>query len=259
MVNYSFSLVAFEYFLLIMVRIASFVFAAPFFNTPNTPGRAKIGFSVFVSLLLFSVLPQPELTYTDVFGFGVIAVKEGITGLLIGFAANICNSIVLLSGNVIDLQLGLSMATEYDPITQTQSPITGNLYNYFVLMLLIISGMHRFVLQAVVDSFTLIPVGGQIFQWDDLLLTMTEFMTNSMVLGFRIALPVFACVMILNCVLGIMAKVAPQMNMFSVGMQLKILTGFAVLYFTIQLLPYVSEWIFTEMRRMIVSVVEGMY
>lgn len=259
MVNYSFSLVTFEYFLLIMVRIASFVFAAPFFNTPNTPGRVKIGFAVFVSLILFGVLPQPELAYTDVIGFGVIAVKEGITGLLIGFAASICNSIVLLSGNIIDLQVGLSMATEYDPINHTQSPITGNLYNYFVMLLLIISGMHRFIIQAVVDSFTLIPVGGTVFEWDSLLLTMVKFMMDSMVLGFRIALPVFACVMILNCILGIMAKVAPQMNMFSVGMQLKILVGFVVLYLTIQLLPYVSEWIFTEMRRMIVSVIEGMY
>lgn len=259
MVNYSFSLVTFEYFLLIMVRIASFVFAAPFFNTPNTPGRVKIGFAVFVSLLLFGVLPQPELAYTDVIGFGVIAVKEGITGLLIGFAASICNSIVLLSGNIIDLQMGLSMATEFDPITQTQSPITGNLYNYFVMLLLIISGMHRFIIQAVVDSYTLIPVNGQNFAWDSLLAAMVNYMTDAMVLGFRIALPVFACIMILNCILGIMAKVAPQMNMFSVGMQIKILVGFAVLYLTIQLLPYISEWVFTEMRRMIVSVVEGMH
>lgn len=259
MIHYSFSLITFEYFLLIMVRITSFVVVAPFFNTPNTPARVKIGFAVFVSLLVFGVLPRTELVYTDVIGFATIVVKEGITGLLIGFAANICNSIVLLSGHIIDLQMGLSMATEYDPITKVNSPVTGNLYNYLVLMLLIISGMHRFILQAVVDSFTLIPVNGQNFQWDSLLSAMVKYMGDSFVIGFRVALPVFACIMILNCILGIMAKVAPQMNMFTVGMQLKVLVGFAVMLLTIQLLPYISDFIFTEMRKMIVSMVEGMY
>lgn len=259
MVDYTFSLLAFEYFLLILVRITSFVFVAPFFSLPNAPGRVKIGFSFFVALLVFGLVPEPQVAYDDVIGYAIIVLKEGITGLLIGFAANICNSIVLLAGNIIDMNMGLSMATEYDPITRTNAPITGNFYNYMVLMLLLVSGMHRYVLTAIVESFQLIPVNGQLFQWDSLMEGMLEYMGQSMILGFRIALPVFACIMILNCILGVMAKVAPQMNMFSVGMQLKILTGMVVLLLTIQLLPYVADFIYTEMKRMIVTMIEGMY
>lgn len=258
MVNYSFSLVTFEYFLLILVRISSFVFVAPFFSTSNTPGRVKIGLSLFVSMLLFGILPEAGLTYTGVIEYAIIVIKEGITGLLIGFGANICNSIVLLSGNIIDLNMGLSMATEYDPITRTQAPISGNLYNYLIMLLLLSSGMDRYLLQAITESFTLIPVNGQVFQWDGLLGGMMQYMTDSMILGFRIALPVFAVIMILNCILGIMAKVAPQMNMFAVGIQLKVLVGMAVMFLTVQLLPYVSDFITTEMRRMVVSMVEGL-
>ncbi len=259
MVNYSFSLETFEYYLLILVRISSFVSVAPFFGMSNTPARVKVGFSAIVSILLFGVLPQPTLDYVDVIGYATIVVREGITGLLIGFAASICNSIVLLSGNIIDMDLGLSMATEYDPITHTNTPITGNLYNYLVLLLLIATDMPHYILQAVVDSYQLIPIGGQVFHWDSLMTSMAKFMTDSMVIGFRIALPVFACTMILNCILGIMAKVAPQMNMFAVGMQLKILVGFVILLLTVKLLPYVSDFIFTEMKRMIVSMIKGMY
>lgn len=80
-----------------------------------------------------------------------------------------------------------------------------------------------------------------------------------MVIGFRIALPIFACIMILNCILGVMAKVAPQMNMFSVGMQLKVLAGLLVLLLTMQLLPAVADFIFGEMKRMFVSMIKGMY
>ena len=59
--------------------------------------------------------------------------KEGITGLLIGLAANVCNSIILFAGNIIDMDIGLSMATEFDPINNAQVTLTGNLYNYFIL------------------------------------------------------------------------------------------------------------------------------
>lgn len=259
MVNYSFSLLTFEYFLLVLVRITSFVFSAPFFSMSNTPRRVKIGFSVFVSILLIGVLPESTIEYGGVIEYATIVVKEGITGLLIGFGANICNSIVLFAGNIMDLNMGLSMATEYDPVSKTNSPITGNFYNYLVMLLLMSSGMYQYILQAIVDSFTLIPVNGQNFMWDSLLQTMVSYMTDSMVLGFRVALPVFAVLMILNCILGIMAKIAPQMNMFSVGIQLKILLGFLVLFLTIQLLPYVSDFVFTEMKRMVTGIASGMH
>ena len=84
-------------------------------------------------------------------------------------------------------------------------------------------------------------------------------MIDSFVIAFRIILPVFACIMILNCILGIMAKVSPQMNMFAVGMQLKVLLGLVVMFLTIGLLMNVSDFIFDEMRRTIVSMIKGMY
>lgn len=259
MVNISFSLETFEYYLLILVRISTFVSVAPFFGMTNTPARVKIGFSAVVALLLFGVLPETTIEYVDVIGFATIVVREGITGLLIGFAANICNSIVLLSGNIIDQNIGLSMSTEYDPLTKTNAPITGNLYNYLIMLLLLATNMHHYILRAVADSFTLIPVGGSVFDWDHLMTSMLWFMGKSMEIGFRIALPVFACIMILNCVLGVMAKVSPQMNMFAVGMQMKVLVGIIIIYLTMQLLPYVSDFIFKTMKQMINLMIEGMY
>ena len=84
-------------------------------------------------------------------------------------------------------------------------------------------------------------------------------MIDLFVIAFRIILPVFACLMILNCILGIMAKVSPQMNMFAVGMQLKVLFGLFVMLVTIELFINVSDFIFDEMKRTIVSMIKGMY
>lgn len=259
MVNITFSLEHFEYFLLILVRISTFLFAAPFFSQRGIPNQFKIGLACFVSIMLYGVLGYSPLAYSSVTGFAVLVMKEGITGLLIGFSANICSSIVLFAGNIVDMDIGLSMATEFNADLNSQVTISGNLYQYLVLLLLMVSGMHTYVLRAAADSFRLIPVGGVEFQWDNLLRVMTRYMGDMMTIGFRIYLPFFACIMILNCILGIMAKVAPQMNMFAVGMQMKVLVGMAVMLLTVFLLPSVSSFIENEMKDMVTLVIESMH
>lgn len=260
MINYGFSLYTFEYFLMILVRVATFVYIAPFFGMNNTPNRVKIGFSALLAIVLFQTIqPKEILEYSGVIGFAIIVLKEGITGLLIGYAANICNSIIVFSGKVIDMEIGLAMANMYDPMTRAQSGLTGTMYNYFIMMLLIITNMHHYILRALVDTYQIIPVNGAVFDWEHLMGSMVMYMTDMMAIGFRIALPIFACSMILSCILGIMAKVASQMNMFAVGMQIKILLGLGIMFLTIILLPSISDFIFTEMKRMIISMIEGMY
>ena len=259
MINFTFLLSNFEYFLLILVRIASFVFAAPIFGERGVPNQIKIGLSFFVSIFMYNMIERPALEYESVVGYAVIVLMEGITGVLIGFAAYICNSIILFAGNVVDMDIGLSMSTEFNPAMSTESTISGNFYYYLVLLLLLISDMHSYILRAVCDSFSVIPIGGTVFQWDELLLAMTKYITDSFIIGFRIFLPFFAVIMVLNCILGIMAKVAPQMNMFSIGIELKIATGLFIMFITIFLLPEIAEFIFDEIRTTVVGFIEGMY
>lgn len=259
MVNYTFSLVDFEVLILIVVRISCFVSVAPFFGTRNVPNQVKIGFSVLVAIIIFASVDQSSLTYTGMFGYAIIVMREGITGLLMGLAANICNSIILFAGNIIDMDIGLSMAQEFDMMTNSQTTITGSLYNYFLMLMLVVTNMHHYLLRALVDSYQVIPVNAQVFDWTSLSNSMIRFMTDMFVIAFRIVLPVFACIMILNCILGIMAKVAPQMNMFAVGMQMKVLLGLVILFLTIILLPGIADMVFMEMRRMVRSMIEGMY
>lgn len=235
------------------------MFIAPFFGMNNTPNRVKVGVALFISILMFYTIPEETLSYGTEIGYAVLVLKEGITGLLIGYAANICNSIILYAGTIIDMDIGLSMATVFDPASRTEVSVTGNLYQYVILLLLILSNMHQYILRALVDSFSLIPLGGTVFHMDALLTTMIRYCGDLFVIAFRIVLPVFACIMIMNAILGIMAKVAPQMNMFAVGIQIKLLAGLAVLFLTVFLLPSIANFIFNEMKLLIVSFIEGMY
>jgi flagellar biosynthetic protein FliR len=258
MITYTFSLLSFEYFLLILVRIASFVAVAPFFGLSSVPNRVKIGFSAALAILVAQANPG-ELVYSGMLEYGIIVFREAFTGILMGMMANACTYIIGFAGRLIDMQIGLAMAQEYNPMTRTQESITGNMYYYSILLMLLISDLYRYIVKAIADSFTLIPVNGQVFQWEYLLNTMVTLMTDMLVLGFRIMLPVFACCMTLNCILGIMAKVAPQMNMFAVGIQIKVFVGYAVLVVTVLLLPKAASLIGDEMKEMLRMVVKGLY
>ena len=97
-----------------------------------------------------------------------------------------------------------------------------------------------------------------VFHGESLLNAVISFASEFIILGFRIALPVFCVMLIGNCILGIMAKLAPQMNMFSVGIQIKLLLGLGVMFLTIGMLPYIADFIFTEMKTMMVTFVEAL-
>lgn len=118
--------------------------------------------------------------------------------------------------------------------------------------------MYRYLFGALADTFSLIPVNRAVFRSDALLSSMLEFLGDYVVIGFRIVLPVFCTILLLNAVLGVLAKVSPQMNMFAVGIQMKILVGLSVLFFTAGMLPGAADFIFQEMKRMIVSFVGDM-
>ena len=150
------------------------------------------------------------------------------------------------------------MVTLWDPATRNQVSITGNIFNYTFSMILIASGMYRYLLGALADTYKLIPVNHVNFNMEGLMATAVTFLGDYILLGFRIILPIFATMMLLNAILGIMAKVSPQMNMFAVGIQLKVMTGLTVMILITGLMPVASDMIFEEMKKIMVSIVSNL-
>ena len=259
MINFSFSIYDLEYFLLILTRVSCFVFIAPFFGLGNTPARIRIGISFFTSVLLYQALtPGEAVVFDTVLEYALIVMKEAVTGLIIGLGANVCTSIVNFAGSIIDMETGLSMATLLDPATKENTSISGVLYQYVFMLLLIATGMYRYLFGALADTFTLIPVNGAVFHADALLNSVITFMSDYVIIGFRIVLPVFCVILLLNAILGVLAKVSPQMNMFAVGIQLKVLAGLSAMFLTAGMLPGAADFVYQEMKKMVVSFIGGM-
>lgn len=258
MINHTFSYGDLEVYLLIVVRIMSFIFVCPFFGGRQTPNLVKIGYGLLLSVLLYGAVPFYPPNYNTVAGYTVIVLKEVMVGLLIGFAVTLCQQIAAFAGSVVDMQIGLSMVSMMDPATDQQVTITGSLYSQYLTIALIITGMYQYILRALVDSFTMIPINGAVIHADRMLNVMLAFMKDYIVIGFRICLPIFIITFVTNVVLGVLAKVSPQMNMFSVGIQIKIVVGLVIMFITVTMLSDASNFIYINMKEMIQQFVYSM-
>ncbi len=258
MIDITFTYADLEYYLLILVRITSFVYVAPFFSMGNVPRRVKVCFSIFFAYLIYSVVDRNEVVYNTLLGYVIVVMKEALTGFLIGWGAQICTTVTSFAGSIADMEIGISMVSLMDPATKQQATFTGVFYQYMFTLFMIITGMYQYLLRALVDSFTLIPINGAVFKSESLLASVIMFMGDYIAIGFRIILPIFCVMILLNAVLGVLAKVSPQLNMFAVGIQFKVLLGLVILLLTTRMLPVAADYVFTEMKKVIVSFVEGM-
>lgn len=259
MLDQTFTFEDLEFFLLVLARISAFVFVAPFFSMSNTPRRLRAGFSLIVSILLVHALEDHNVpAYSTVIGYTTLVLKETITGLVIGLGANICMPIVNFAGKIADMEVGLSMVQLFDPVTREGTGFMGSFYQYILMLIMLVTNMHYYFLRAIAETFTLIPIGMAKFSSDKIMTTMIQFMTDFVTISFRICLPIVAAMLLLNSILGVLAKTAPQINMFSVGIQIKILVGLSILFLTIGTIPSASEFIFKEMKIMVTAMVRSM-
>lgn len=254
----TFSIENFEIFLLILVRITGFIYTAPFFSLKNVPIRVKIGISLFLAVILICTVPFKQPEYDGIIGYSILIVTEALAGAIMGFFANIAYYIINFAGQFLDMEIGFSMVSELDPLTNIETTINANFYGYLVLLIMLVTNLHHYFIRAVVDSFQVIGVG-RVNLSPNLYKLMVQLMSDYFVIGFRIVLPVFAAILVVDTILAILAKIAPQMNMFVIGMQIKIFVGLMVLVLVIGLLPSVADFIFNEMVTMLKASIQYMH
>lgn len=246
-----------EFFFVILVRISAFLMTAPFFNQRSVPVKVKAGLSFFLSLIVYNMTDYTPLNYNASIDYAIIVIQEAIVGISIGFVASLCIYILDLAGRLIDTEIGFSMVNVINPVSNIQTSVTGSLYTYLVMLIMLVSNMHYFVISALVDTFELIPIGKAVLP-SNLYSIVLDFIKDYFIIGFRIILPVFASILVVNIVLGVLAKVAPQMNMFVIGMQLKLLIGLSILLVVVGMLPSITDFIFNEMKYVLNDMITAM-
>ena len=248
----SFTIEHVEFYILVLIRITSFVIGAPFFGYQTIPMKIRLSIGMILSLVAFQTVPVVELHYVGVLGFSVLVLKEMMVGLILGFMCNMCTYIISFAGQLMDMEMGLSMASTFDPLTNIQVSISGNMYLYLVMLMMLISNLHYKIVQAILDTFTYFNVGQAVFD-GNLQETAIEFIANFFLVGFRIVLPIFACMLVINVVLGVLSRAIPQMNMFVVGIQIKVLVGIVLLLIIVPTVPTITNFVVETMQEIVVK------
>ena len=228
-----------ELFLLVFVRMTGLFVTAPIFGRKNIPVYLKIGFSFTTAILMASVIKVDHIIATDSFLiYAGYIIKEFIVGVVIGYVAYIVFTSIYVAGQIIDMQIGFGMVNVYDPISNIQVPVTANLYFILAMIIFLVTNGHHVLIKALFQSFNLVPLGTAGIgpkMLDNIIGVFQQLFS----IGFRIAAPIVAAVLITDVVLGIISKTIPQMNVFILGMPLKILIGLIIIMITIPAFIYI--------------------
>jgi flagellar biosynthesis protein FliR len=235
-----FTILDFEIWVLVLVRVSILVFLLPLIGASTVFPIIKIGLSVFLSFLIFNTLPEFTLVLPDsVFGFFIMACKEVLVGLVMGFAASILFLSVELCGRIIDFYTGFAMAQSINPLTETEESVMGQIQTAIISALLLVTHGHLVFIEILAESFQIIPPTHAVFSFSTISVVMISLVTQAFVMGIQIAMPMLVPLLLATTGLGIMARIMPQMNVWLVGMPLKTALGTFTLIFVLPSMWYV--------------------
>jgi len=219
-------------FFLCLARVMALVTAIPAFAGDQIVGRMKIGLGVITALILFPAMapyaPKEPLSLT---WFGVLLVNEVLIGVLIGLATQMVLAALSFGGTVIGYQMGFAAANIFDPQTTQQLSLMSQFANILALFVFLALDLHHFYFRAIVDSFALLPPGPLDFSHEAIDNLMRQA-SHMFVLGVKFSAPVLALLLLTNLVLGIFARVFPQLNVFMLAFPLNIGIAFVVIGLT---------------------------
>jgi flagellar biosynthetic protein FliR len=223
----------FQDFLLCLARVISLIAAIPAFAGIQMSGQIKIGLAVMTSLLLFPAMapytPKESLSLTEL---GLLVVNEVLLGTLIGLASQMVFAAASFGGTVIGYQMGFAAANIFDPQTTQQLSLMSQFVNILTLLIFLALDVHHYFFRAIVESYVLLPPGPLDFS-HGVVQELMRLASQMFALGVKLSAPVLALLLLANLVLGILARVFPQLNVFMLSFPLNIGIAFVVMGLTL--------------------------
>ena len=223
------------------VRILAMLSAAPAFGMRGVPAMVRVGLAVLVAVAVAPALPaMPPVAFGTAAAW-MLLLQQLLVGGAIGLAMTLILSAVQLAGGVVGLQMGMGFATLFDPVQGVQVTSLASFLNLIAMLLYLALDGHLLLLAALVRSFTLLPVaanpGLSAQSWQTLALSGGAIFS----LGLALAAPAVGVLLIANLGLGVLTKLAPQLNLFAVGFPLFFLLGFLALYLTMPVMQTATQ------------------
>ena len=218
-----------------LLRVLAVFTVAPIFSSRAFPVRAKIALAFFVAVAMQASLPEmPVIGFNDPRALGVVIQQVGV-GLAIGFSIKVVFAAVELAGEVVGFQMGLNFASFFDPTMNAQSSAVARFLGQMTSLLFLAMNGHLMVLLAISRSFQSFPLD-QNFLETLAKMKLYQLGVDLFASALWIALPMIGMLMFVNLALGIISRVAPQMNIFAVGFPVTLAVGLIGITVTLPML-----------------------
>jgi flagellar biosynthetic protein FliR len=229
--------------MLVFLRVSSFLLVLPFFTMANFPVPMRIALGALVALLLVSVVPAFSLDHLGLISIvGVMAQEVGI-GLLLGFVARMIFFAIDIAGSIISNEMGLNLAAIFDPITQQSSQIAGTILLLLSTLVMLTLNLHHSLLLGFQRTYLVLPIGGAHLQ--NLLFQNIVGQTSQVfTVALQISAPIIAVSFVITLVFALLSRAVPEMNVFTEMFSFRVVGGMIVFGFTLQLTAqYVANYL----------------
>lgn len=250
----SLSIEAINLFALVFCRIGGMIFFNPLLNRRNLPNQFKIGLVLAITILLVPSMPLAAIEGLSGFSLFLAMAKELFMGFCFGFLFQIYYYMLFVAGDIIDMGFGLTMAKAFDPATNIQISISGNLFQLIFVVYFFVTNCHLIFIRLINSTFDIVGVGATVFGAD-----IGNFICTQFVYAFglimHLAIPFIAASFILEIAMGVLMKLIPQINVFSIHFQFKIILGLGLLFlFAVPTTDFIQSYInevFVQMQNLL--------
>ncbi|MHC5269554.1 flagellar biosynthetic protein FliR [Enterococcus sp. LJL98] len=232
--------------LLIFIRMTAFMVISPVFSQKGIPNLAKVMLSAALMLVTFPLVTDFEVI-GNLFLFALVVWKEVLFGLAMGFLSQLIFTGVEMAGQMIDFQVGFSMAQAFDPTFEMMASQYGKLYYWLTLMLVFLTNLHHLLIKGLIASFRLVPLGAATLEGPTVEGVMRLF-ALTFEMSLHLAAPLVISAMIIDILLGILSRSIPQINVLMMGMPMKTSISFVMF---LLLLPNTLEYLTKMLPRSI--------
>ena len=217
----------FDIFLLVFARMGGMIFINPVFARKGVPLMVRTGLALALSLLIAPAARaggQAVVLYST-FDMAEALVRELILGLGIGCVFQLFFYMLYVAGDLLDTAFGLAMGKVMDPMNGVQTAILGQFVNIFFFLYFFATGCHLLTIRLFAYTYEVIPAGAGVFfgrkvLWYFITMTATVFL-----MVIKLALPFVAAEFVLEMTMGVLMKLIPQIHVFVINIQCKILLG----------------------------------
>lgn len=209
----------------VFMRMTGCIMLNPIIGRRTVPGMFKAGLIMMLSLLIFTYEMPQVPNETELFSLTLILLSELFMGFVLGFVVTLFTYVIIMGGQIIDMQMGLSMSNIYDPGSNISMSLTTTFYNIMFMVVFFSINGHLTLIEMFLTSGDVVPYGQATFLNPNVGDSILDLFLLCTELGIKFAFPVLAIQILVEIAVGLLMKTIPQINVFVVNLQIKILLG----------------------------------